>query len=158
MDHRLSSDPTANGLYVNLGSTPPSGPAERGDAPPPGAEPPMRDFVELVSHVLLVIRAKWWWGALAALVVGGLSGWALLHRPVEYEAQTVMLAQGTLDKVVGVAAENENGGDTSVRENVLRNHLSVMNSRKFRVRLINSFGPRDRERIAAPYLGEGDRV
>src|SRR4051812_39770617 len=49
----------------------------------------LKDLVALYTQGLLIIRSKWYWGLLAALIVGGLSGYALLRRPVEYSAETV---------------------------------------------------------------------
>ena len=122
--------------------------------PPGQADLTMKDLVDLVSQGLLIIRAKWYWGLLAAVILGGLAGFALLRRPVEYSAQTLLLAQNTLDKVISTQTD-QGGGDTATHENGLRNHLSVMNSRKFRAKLIASFSPEEKAKIIQPYLRPG---
>lgn len=111
-----------------------------------------KDLLDLVGRGILIIRAKWYWGLLGALVVGGLVGFTLFRRPEEITAQTALLAQSTLDKVIGT--QTEVGGDQA-RENNLRNHLSMMTSRRFRARLIASFSPEERREIGAPYLRPG---
>lgn len=111
-----------------------------------------KDLLDLISRGILIIRSKWYWGVLGALIVGGIVGFALFKRPVEATAQTALLAQSTLDKVIGT--QTEIGGDQA-RENSLRNHLSMMTSRRFRARLIASFSPEERREIAAPYLRPG---
>lgn len=111
-----------------------------------------KDLLELFGRGALIIRAKWYWGLLAALAVGGSVGYVLFKRPLEYTAQTALLAQSTLDKVIGTQADA--GGDQA-RENNLRNHLSMMNSRRFRSRLVGVFTAEQKQQIAAPYLAPG---
>lgn len=113
-----------------------------------------KELIELISHSLLVIRAKWHWGLLGAAIVGGLVGYVLFHRPVEYTAETNLLAQSTLDKVISVQSGADAATDVS-RENSLRNHLSMMTSRKFRARLEAAFTPEEKSLIAGPYLRPG---
>jgi capsular exopolysaccharide synthesis family protein len=113
-----------------------------------------KELIELISHSLLVIRAKWYWGLLGAAIVGGLVGYVLFHRPVEYTAETNLLAQSTLDKVISVQSGADATTDVS-RENSLRNHLSMMTSRKFRARLEAAFTPEEKNLISGPYLKAG---
>jgi polysaccharide biosynthesis transport protein len=113
-----------------------------------------KEMIELISHSFLVIRAKWYWGLLGAAVVGGLAGYFLFHRPAEFTAETNLLAQSTLDKVISVQSEADTTTDVS-RENNLRNHLSMMTSRKFRARLEAAFTPDEKSLIAGPYLKPG---
>jgi succinoglycan biosynthesis transport protein ExoP len=113
-----------------------------------------KELIELLSHSLLVIRAKWYWGLLGATVVGGLVGYVLFHRPTEFTAETNLLAQSTLDKVISVQSEADTTTDVS-RENNLRNHLSMMTSRKFRARLEAAFTADEKSLIAGPYLKPG---
>ncbi len=116
-----------------------------------------KELIELISHSLRVIRAKWYWGVLGALLFAGPVGWYLFKRPVEYTAQTALLAQSTLDKVIGTQAESGGSSDQS-RENNLRNHLSMMTSRKFGTRLTASFTPNEKTLIAGPYLKPGETI
>ena len=113
-----------------------------------------KELLDLVGHSLLVIRSKWYWGLLGALGVGGLVGYFLFTRPLEYDAETDLLAQSTLDQVIGTQIDTTAVTDQS-RENDLRNHLSMMTSRKFRTRLENSFTPDEKAQIAGPYLKKG---
>lgn len=111
-----------------------------------------KDLVDLLGRCALIIRSKWHWGLLSALLFGGLTGYILFKRPLEFTAHTALLAQSTLDKVIGTQAD---AGDQA-RENNLRNHLSMMNSRRFHSRLIASFSAPEKKAIAAPYLQPGD--
>ena len=127
----------------------------------PGGRPPglsddfsFKDLLEMAGHSILVIRAKWYWGLAGALVVGGLVGYFLFSRPVEFDAQTDILAESTLDQVIGTQSDSPTSTDQT-RENELRNHLSMMTSRKFRSKLAASFTPVEKEEIARPYLKDG---
>jgi len=114
-----------------------------------------KELLELLQHSMLMIRAKWYWGVIGALVVGGMVGYTLFRRPIEYTAETNLLAQSTLDKVISVdTSANSDTTDIS-RENDLRNHLSMMASRKFRARLEAAFTPDEKALIAGPYLKPG---
>lgn len=109
-----------------------------------------KEVFELLGQALLIIRSRWYLGILGALLVAGPIGYFIYNRPVVYTAQTALLAQSTLDKVIGA---NVDAGGTSdqLRENNLRNHLSMMTSRKFRTQLIASFSKEEKESIAAAY-------
>lgn len=107
-----------------------------------------KELIDLISHAFLVIRAKWYWGLLGAILLAGPAGYFLFTRPMVYTAQTALLAQSTLDKVIGTS---EGGGSEQLRENNLRNHLSMMTSRKFRARLADAFTDAEKKLIAAPY-------
>jgi capsular exopolysaccharide synthesis family protein len=111
-----------------------------------------KELLETVGHSLLIVRAKWYWGVAGALVFGGLVGFVLFTRPLEYDAETDILAQSTLDQVLGTQIDTTTTNTDQTRENQLRNHLSMMTSRKFRTRLENSFTPEEKKLIAGPYL------
>ncbi|HZZ20485.1 MAG TPA: polysaccharide biosynthesis tyrosine autokinase [Opitutaceae bacterium] len=131
------------------------GPGGPGGRPPGGSDDfSFKELMEMISHSLLVIRAKWYWGLLGAAVVGGLVGFYLFSKPVEFDAQTDILAESTLDQVIGTQADSATTTDQT-RENELRNHLSMMTSRKFRSKLAASFTPVEKEQIAGPYLKPG---
>src|ERR1700679_1880355 len=79
----------------------------------PGGRPPgtsddfsFKELLDMIGHSLLVIRAKWYWGLAGALVVGGLVGFYLFSKPVEYDAQTDILAESTLDQVIGTQSDS----------------------------------------------------
>lgn len=125
-------------------------------ARPPGANDDFsfKELLDTVGHSLLVVRAKWYWGVAGALVFGGLVGYVLFTRPMEYDAETDLLAQSTLDQVLGTQIDTTATTPASdqSRENELRNHLQMMTSRRFRTRLENSFTAEEKKRIAGPYL------
>jgi succinoglycan biosynthesis transport protein ExoP len=129
---------------------------------PPAAQQPagqsddfsFKQLVELGEHLLLIIRARWYWGVLGSLICGGLVGYFLFSRPRQYDAETDLLAQSTLDQVIGAQADGTQTTDVS-HENDLRNHMSMMTSRSFRTLLTNSFTPEEKVKIAAPYLAKG---
>jgi polysaccharide biosynthesis transport protein len=149
------------GTTVNpFGSTAPFGAPNAPFAAGPNPRAPkvdddfsFKELLNLLGHAMLVIRSKWYWGVSAALVVGGLVGYFLFSRPANYIAETNLLAQSTLDQVIGTQAD-ATVTDQS-RENNLRNHLSMMTSRKFRARLEASFSPEEKAQIAGPYLKPG---
>jgi len=121
-----------------------------GRPPGPNGDFSFKELVDLVSHAFLIIRAKWYWGVLAALLVAGPVGYLLFTRPMTYTAQAALLAQTTLDKVIGTDSDSGAASDQS-RENSLRNHLSMMTSRKFRARLADSFSAEEKKLITDPY-------
>ncbi len=151
-DTRPTFTPTAapfgtTGAPFNNGS----GPYPSGNHRPSNNDFTFQELIDLVSHALLVIRSKWYWGVLGAILLAGPVGYVLFNKPVEYSAQTALLAQSTLDKVIGTQTDTGGNSETS-RENNLRNHLSMMTSRKFRTRLVSSFSSEEKALIAAPYL------
>jgi capsular exopolysaccharide synthesis family protein len=124
--------------------------APYGATPRAGADLSFKELIDLVSQAILIIRAKWYWGLFGALLVAGPLGFFLFSRPANYTAQTAVLAQSTLDKVIGTGTDMAGTSDQS-RENNLRNHLSMMTSRKFRARLMGSFSDAEKKAIVAQY-------
>lgn len=127
-----------------------------GATPPPKPTGPSDDFsfkelLDLVENVFFVIRTRWYWALAGAVVLGGLVGYVLFSRPKQYDAETDLLAQSTLDQVIGTSADTSTTSDTS-HENDLRNHLSMMTSRSFRTLLENSLSPEEKAKVAGPYL------
>jgi capsular exopolysaccharide synthesis family protein len=137
-----------NGTLAPFAATAPAHPSAAND------DFSFKELLELIGHSLLLIRAKWYWGLAGALVFGGLVGYFLFTRPIEFDAETDLLAQSTLDQVIGTQVDTTAVTDQS-RENDLRNHLSMMTSRKFRTRLENSFTSDEKALIAGPYLKKG---
>jgi len=144
----MSNNTSANA--ANPASTTGARPATR----PANDDFSFKELVDLLGHGALLIRARWYWGVFAAIVIGGLTGYALFTRPPQYTAQTALIAQSTLDRVIGTDVDLA-GSDQS-KENNLRNHLSMMNSRKFRARLENAFTPAEKKLISQPYLKPGE--
>ncbi len=129
-------------------------------APNGAAKPPhpnddfsFTDLIAMISQVLLIVRSRWPWGLAGAVLVGGSLGYMVFKRPVEFTADTALLAQSTLDKVIGTQADDADSDQA--KENNLRNHLSMMTSRNFHSRLLAAFTPEEKATIAAPYLKPG---
>jgi len=116
----------------------------------------VKDLVEYAGQALLIVRAKWYWGLLAAVIIGGLGGFAIFRKPPPFTAETTLLAQNSLDKVI--STQEVQPTDVQIRENSLRNHLSVMASRKFRLKLKNALTEDERKSIIAPFVQPGDTV
>jgi succinoglycan biosynthesis transport protein ExoP len=112
-----------------------------------------KEVFEVISHGILIIKSKWYWGLAGALVVGGAIGYVLFSRAAEVTAETNLLATSTLDQVLGTQADATQSDQA--RENDLRNHLSMMTSRRFRAQLSAAFTPEEKAQIAAPYLKKG---
>lgn len=146
-----SGFPFAAATGAPFGSTAVPFPAGSGrPARPSNDDFSFKELIELVSKALLIIRAKWYWGLVGALLVAVPVGYLLFTRPMTYTAETALLAQTTLDKVIGTDTDSSVASDQS-RENNLRNHLSMMTSRKFRARLAASFTTEEKILIAVPY-------
>lgn len=121
----------------------------------PQDELTLKDIVDLLGQARVIIRAKWYYGLAAALAVGIGLGSFVMRRPIESKVQTVLLAQGALDKILG---QDSHSNNEMARENSLRNHLSVMESRKFRQRLLGAFSAAETEGIIKPYRKPNDVV
>jgi polysaccharide biosynthesis transport protein len=107
---------------------------------------------QLTRIFMAQVRARWWAGALAALLVGAGLPWLLLRGPTESIAETTLLAQSSLDKIL-------NYGEAQLaeqrQENMLRNHTAVMASNTFLQRLAASFSAAEASAILTPYLKPG---
>jgi capsular exopolysaccharide synthesis family protein len=68
---------------------------------------------------------------------------------VEATAQTTLLAQSTLDQILNPAESLP--GEQDRQENALKNHLSMMTSRRFQLLLLSSFTPAEAAAIQQPY-------
>jgi capsular exopolysaccharide synthesis family protein len=172
------SDPAAKGLPANndpvAGSESPSTPRKPGTllagllpsepgsvaakpAAPNRARPgdlSVEDAVALARSGISIVRARWIWGAAAAVAAGLVVGLVLLRKPTEHTAVTTMLAKSTLDQILQTeVAPNPNLQD---QENALRNHLSVMESRRFSVAITEEFTDAEIALVLAPYLKSGD--
>jgi len=115
----------------------------------------LSDIGPLVRQLLVQIRARWITGLVATVVVTGLAGWFFFHSPPEFTAETTMLAQSPLDKILSTGSDSATQStDTTqmTQENNLRNHLSVMTSRTFQKRVADSLTPEERGRVIGPYL------
>jgi capsular exopolysaccharide synthesis family protein len=129
--------------------------------PPGGGRPPaagddfsFKELLDLFNHALLIIRSKWYWGLLGAVLVATPVGYYFFRRPVEYIAETDLLAKSTLDQVINTNTDSTSTSDEE-HENDLRNHLSMMTSRRLRTKLAASFTPAEKALIAGPYLKPG---
>ena len=162
--HRLSGDGAPagekNGTNGN-GATPAVIPGLTTIAIPrvgPGVIKPTGDLTlgEVVSALrtgITIVRNRWLYGLAAALLVGGGLSYFVWQMKSEQTAVTTMLAQSTLDQILRTSADQPSG--VQEQENVLRNHVSVMESRRFTVELAATFTDQEMARILGPYLEPG---
>lgn len=115
----------------------------------------LEDAVTLLRTGLKIVRSRWIYGAVAALLVAGVLGYFVMDIKEEETAVTTMLARSPLDQVLGRKPDSR--AASQEHENFLRNHISVLQSRRFTVRLANSFSDAEMQRIMAPYLAPAER-
>ena len=146
------------GSTAPFGATPPFGTAAPFEAARvlPTVDALFTDPKLVLKKGLLIIRSRWLTGILAAILVGSGVGVILFKfRPIEFTAETTLLAQSPLDQILSPSGtapvEDEH------QESALMNHLSVMLSRRFRQRLADSFTPAERIEIQQPYLKSGQQ-
>ncbi len=106
---------------------------------------------EIIRLCCIIFRSRWPLGLLAAIVVAGGVGFVLFRRPIEETAQTTLLAQSTLDQILNPTTEGLSG-DRDRQEAALRNHLSMMTSRRFQEVLKANFTPSEAAVIQQPYV------
>jgi capsular exopolysaccharide synthesis family protein len=137
-----------------------AGPTSRGSLPNyPSAhgqdELTLSDVGPLIRQLLVQIRARLLIAVVAAFLVTGGATWLIFHRPPEYTAETTMLAQSPLDKILNTTDTSTAGvgADPSqlAQENALRNHMSVMTSRTFYKKLEDSLTPDEKAAVLEPY-------
>src|ERR1700722_15424690 len=63
----------------------------------------LSDVGPLIRQLLVQIRARWILAVVSAVAVTAGSGWLIFHNPPEYTAETTMLAQSPLDKILNPA-------------------------------------------------------
>lgn len=155
---------------VSGGSRPPQGAthAEGPEAGTAAARPIRRTSVpqqtdltldEVVGRLrlgLTIVRNRWFTALLAAAIAGGGVGYLLLREKPEHTAVTTMLAQSTLDEIL--ASRDPGRERKESQENTLENHLSVMKSRRFSVKLAEEFTPEEKQLVMGPYLEPGETV
>ena len=139
------------------GTTPPmivqtvaARPAKSGD------ELSLSDLRPLIALVIAQLRARWWAGLLAAMVIVGGLGWLAFRGVPEYTAVTTLVAQSPLGKILSVGEGAPEPTDMQRQESNLRNHLTVMTSRSFRQKLTETLSPETVLAIQTPYLKPGD--
>lgn len=131
---------------------------------PGGAWPPPRrgvprefslaDAGPVLRHVARIVARHWWIGLLLAAAELTVFFIYLSTRQPVVTAEATMLAQSPLDRVLrpGEAPPV----DALSRENMMRNHESLMTSRRFRAELAARFTPEEAVRIQAPFLEAGE--
>ena len=132
----------------------PSAPLQQYPASTNQDELTLSDLGPLLRQLIVQIRARWVMGLLSSLVISGLAGWFFFHSPPEFTAETTMLAQSPLDKILSTGNDSTaSASDTSQmsQENNLRNHLSVMTSRTFQKRVLDSLSADERQAVIGPY-------
>ena len=138
-------EPGPEADLVDLRSTPPWG-----FRPPSNSNPGAIGPREIIRLSYLISRSRWPIGLLVAILIMGSVGFLLFRRPIEATAQTTLLAQSTLDQILNPAASLP--GDQDRQENALKNHLSMMASRRFQLLLRSSFTPAEAAAIQEPYV------
>ena len=109
-----------------------------------------------LRSLVAIVRSRWLSGFLAAwAIVGGLGYWWYNAR-FESAAVTTVLAQSSVDEIMGASPGRD--ADRREQEDLLRNRLSVMNSRSFSSLLAKEFDDKERALIAGPYLRKGEVV
>lgn len=120
----------------------------------PAREFSLSDIGPTLQHMGRVIARYWWVGITLAAAELVAFGWYLSVRQPMETAEATLLAQSSLDRVL---ARNATAGDDAERrENVMRNHLALMTSRRFRAELAASFSPEEAHLIQAPFLAPGE--
>ncbi len=112
----------------------------------------LSDLGPLVRQLYAQVRARWIAGLLAAALTATAAAWLFFHNPPEYAAETTLLAQNPLDKILNPADGGTADSGQLHEENNLRNHLSVMTSRTFLKRVADSLTPAEAAEVTAPYL------
>ncbi|MGH8019288.1 MAG: GumC family protein [Opitutaceae bacterium] len=113
------------------------------------------EAVALFRKGVAIVRSRWINGIAAALIVGGGIGYMLMTKRPEYTAVTSMLAQSALDEIL--KTEVGVGLNAQDQENALRNHLSVMESRRFTVAITEEFTDEEIASVMEPYLKSEDK-
>ncbi len=133
---------------------------------PPGNLPPyprapgqeeltLSDLGPLTRQLLTQVRARWLAGLIAAVVTVAAAGWLFFRNPPEYIAETTLLAQSSLDKILNTSDSPAADSGQLHEENTLRNHLSVMTSRTFLTRVATSLKPDEVALVTTPYMNNG---
>ena len=105
---------------------------------------------EIIRLCFLIFRSRWPLGLLGALTVMTAAGFLLFRRPIEVTAETTLLAQSPLDQLL--SPESGSAGVADRQETVLKNHLSMMASRRFQALLLSSFSSDEGAAIQRPYV------
>ncbi len=111
----------------------------------------LNDAIEQIRSLFSIVRNRWFAGLSSMVLVLGVFGYFVLKSEPEYTAVSTLLAQSPLDELLS----SDGGARTSKnnsQENLLQNHLSVMQSRRFSVALASEFSDEERELIVTPYM------
>ena len=109
------------------------------------------DIVESLIKLVDIVRSRWIWGFSAALLALLAFGYYYTSKKPEYTAVTTLLAQSTLDEILQTDGSTR-GNVNNSEENLLHNHLAVMQSRRFTIELVERLSDEEKERIVAPYM------
>ncbi len=139
----LTASPGASRLAGGLGERPPS-------------RSGLSEVMPVVRLLAAQVRARWLAGLLAAVAVGGGLSWLLFRGPPEFTAETTLVAENPLDEALD--PNSDSNFSLQRRENALRNHLSVMRTRSFLLRLRDSLSEEEANQVVAPYVSPGEPV
>ena len=108
-----------------------------------------------IGDYLGMIRERWFFGLICAVLFSGLVGYFLLSQPPVYQARSGLLweqGERVLDipQVVDTGLEGA-GGMWTVR---LQNHINEIYSNAFRAYVVESFTEEEAQTIVSPYVPE----
>ena len=149
--HDTSASPHDNS---GTGTGPSGRPAQPKAPAAPAGDLTIAELAALMRTGVAVVRSRLVWASAAALVVVVMFGALIFKMRPEHTAVTTMLAQNSLDQIIRVGPDTH--GNTQDEENSLRNHLSVMQSRRFSVMLAGEFSDAEMASIQGPYLPSGE--
>jgi succinoglycan biosynthesis transport protein ExoP len=115
----------------------------------------LSDVGPLIRQLLVQIRARWILALVSAVTVTAGAAWLIFHNPADFVAETTMLAQSPLDKILNTTDASNSGISADpgqlAQENALRNHMSVMTSRTFYKKLEDGLTADEKAAVLAPY-------
>jgi capsular polysaccharide biosynthesis protein len=119
-------------------------------------DPLFSDPRQVIKKMLHIIRSRWLLAVFSAVIVGSAVGAVLFKfRPIEFTAETTLLAESPLDQILNPTGNA--AADADHQETALTNHLSVMMSRYFIQKVAESFTPEQSLEIQGPYLKKGQQ-
>ena len=108
-----------------------------------------------IEELLQIIRDRWVWGSIVALLVAGnFALWVMQQRPV-YRAEATLLVEDAPDRVVNIQRIVDQSLDPFALQIQLNNHLEQLRSQAFIARVIQATPDDQLEQLARPYVYEG---
>lgn len=117
----------------------------------------LSDLGPMLHHIRIVVARHWVLGVVLGGSVLALAAYFYVNYKPEFTAETTLVAQSPLDKALGVNVETGPTFDPDRNENIMRNHLAAMTSRRFRQDLAASLSPSEALAVQQPYLEPGEK-